>query len=236
MMQDWSPDAMRFMRDAASRSDYHKRLAAHIAPHLPPDADVCDAGCGMGDLALALAPHCKTVTAVDRASAPIEALRARPLPHNLRTSCTDIFTLEQRFDAMVFCYFGRMQEILDVSARLCRKTVVVVKRRERTRLFSVRPTPTEHRVAEQAEIFLRERGIPFQSECLALELGQPFRSVEEAERFFALYNRADAPISRAELLRRLQLRDDAEFPYYLPALRQMVLLVLDADSIREGSR
>ena len=137
---------------------------------------------------------------------------------------------------MVFCYFGRMQEILTVSARLCRKTVVVVKRRERTRLFSVRPTPTEHRVAEQAEIFLRERGIPFQSECLALELGQPFRSVEEAERFFALYNRADAPISRAELLRRLQPRDDAEFPYYLPALRQMELLVLDADSIREGSR
>ena len=87
-----------------------------------------------------------------------------------------------------------------------------------------------------AEIFLRERCIPFQSECLALELGQPFRSVEEAERFFALYNRADAPISRAELLRRLQPRDDAEFPYYLPALRQMELLVLDADSIREGSQ
>ena len=227
MMQDWSPDAMRFMRDAASRSDYHERLAAHIAPHKQKDADVCDAGCGMGDLALALAPHSKTVTAVDRASAPIEALRARPLPHNLRTSCTDIFTLEQRFDAMVFCYFGRMQEILNVSARLCRKTVVVVKRRERTRLFSVRPTPTEHRVAEQAEIFLRERCIPFQSECLALELG------EEAERFFALYNRAVAAISRAELLRRLQPRDDAEFPYYLPALRQMELLVLDADSIRE---
>lgn len=44
MMQDWSPDAMRFMHDAASRSDYHERLAAHIAHHLPPDADVCDAG------------------------------------------------------------------------------------------------------------------------------------------------------------------------------------------------
>ena len=32
MMQDWSPDAMRFMRDAASRSDYHKRLAAQSRP------------------------------------------------------------------------------------------------------------------------------------------------------------------------------------------------------------
>lgn len=236
MMQDWSPDAMRFMRDAASRSDYHERLAAHIAPYLPPEADVCDAGCGMGDLAIALASRCKTVTAVDRAAAPIEGLRARPLPHNLRVICADIFTLEQQFDAMVFCYFGRMQEILTVSARLCRKTVAVVKRRERTRLFSVRPTPTEHRIAAQAADFLNERGIPFRNECLALELGQPFRSVEEAECFFALYNRADTPISRAELMRRLQPCADAEFPLYLPALRQMELLVFDADSIREGSR
>ena len=234
MMQNWSPDAIRFMQDAASHSKYHRRLAARIAPHLPPHASVCDAGCGLGDLSVALAPLCGHVTAVDRAPAPIAALRARKLPENMQVLCADIFTLEQRFDAMVFCYFGRIEEILRLSSRLCRETVAVVKRCERVSLFSMRPTPSEHRVAAEAEALLRERGIAFHSEPLTLELGQPFRSLDDAERFFALYDRSGTPPDRDEIAERLQQTDDAQFPLYLPAIRRMELLILRADAIREA--
>ncbi|MFQ9445404.1 MAG: methyltransferase domain-containing protein [Vescimonas sp.] len=38
---------------------------------------MCDAGCGLGGLSVALLPYCRHVTAVDRAAAPLENLRQR---------------------------------------------------------------------------------------------------------------------------------------------------------------
>ena len=64
-MFQWNAEKVRFMEDAAAWGDFHARLAAELAPYLPRDGHVCDAGCGTGHLALALAPYVKRVTAVD---------------------------------------------------------------------------------------------------------------------------------------------------------------------------
>ena len=64
-MFQWNAEKVRFMEDAAAWGDFHARLAAEMAPYLPRDGHVCDAGCGTGHLALALAPYVKRVTAVD---------------------------------------------------------------------------------------------------------------------------------------------------------------------------
>ena len=61
----WTDDMIRFMADAAGHTDFHRRLASELLPYLHPDDAVCDAGCGTGHLALALAPYVKRVTAVD---------------------------------------------------------------------------------------------------------------------------------------------------------------------------
>ena len=67
-MFQWNAEKVRFMEDAAAWGDFHARLAAELAPYLPRDGHVCDAGCGTGHLALALSPYVKRVTAVDRKS------------------------------------------------------------------------------------------------------------------------------------------------------------------------
>ena len=64
-MFQWNAEKVRFMEDAAAWGDFHARLAAELAPYLPRDGHVCDAGCGTGHLALALSPYVKRVTAVD---------------------------------------------------------------------------------------------------------------------------------------------------------------------------
>ena len=38
----WTPDTVRFQKDAAEYGSYHQTLAAHIAAYLPPAAQVCD--------------------------------------------------------------------------------------------------------------------------------------------------------------------------------------------------
>ena len=75
MMFLWKPDMIRFMRDASEHTGYHADLAARIVPHLKEGARVCDAGCGLGYLSLALAPLAAQVTAVDRNADALSVLR-----------------------------------------------------------------------------------------------------------------------------------------------------------------
>ena len=56
MMQAWTPEGMAFLQDAMACCGYYPALARRIAPYLPKQAHVCDAGCGLGGLSVALLP------------------------------------------------------------------------------------------------------------------------------------------------------------------------------------
>ena len=61
----WTDDMIRYMADAGRQTDFHRRLTAELLPYLSPQDRVCDAGCGLGFLSLALAPHVRHVMAAD---------------------------------------------------------------------------------------------------------------------------------------------------------------------------
>lgn len=238
MMQDWLPETIAFYRTAAAHSDYYRHLAERISAHLPPNAHVCDAGCGLGELSLALLPFCGRVTAVDRAAAPMEDLRCRAAGlSGLEILQRDIF--ENRppkpYDAMVFCLFGGMEETLQIAAEQCAGPVILIKRANTVHRFSAGGSKLEHFMPEAAEERLRRLNIPYRSERFALELGQPLRSLEEAERFFRLYNREEEMTSE-EVRGRLQVSTLPEFPYYLPNRKRLGLIVFSAPDVRRVRR
>lgn len=236
MMQDWSPGSIEFLHAAAARSNYYRLLAEKIAPYLPQNAHVCDAGCGLGELSLALLPHCAQVTAIDAAAAPIADLRRRAAGiGRLEILQGDILENrpEKRYDAMVFCLFGHLEETLQIAAEQCSGPVILIKRAYAAHRFSVGASDLEHLTPKDAERELERLGIPCRAERFALELGQPLRSLEEAERFFRLYNRG-GELDREEIRRRLQTREDAEFPYYLPNRKRLGLLAFHSDDVRKA--
>ncbi len=234
MMQWWGPDAIRFMRDASEYGDYYVRLAGRLMRWLPADGHVCDAGCGLGYLAQALARRCRRVTAIDRSEAAIAELRARAPEQNLTVLCEDLFAMPPapQFDAMTFCYFGRIEEILRLTKRHCRGTAVVIKRDCREHRFSVDASAAHCDIRPAAEAFLKERGIPFHAEKLELELGQPFRTMEDAMTFFRLYNKG-GELTAQWVASRLTETGQADYPLYLPEIRKMAILVLQAGDISE---
>ena len=72
----WTDESIAFLRDAAAMNRYYETIAERITPQLPENAHICDAGCGIGELSLALKPYCRHVTAVDADELAIKTLEA----------------------------------------------------------------------------------------------------------------------------------------------------------------
>lgn len=237
----WTDDRIRFMADAAGKTDFHRRLAAELLPYLTPEDAVCDAGCGLGHLSLELSPYVRTVTAVEREQRALAVLeRELALRHieNVYPCCEDVFAHrpEKPYDAMVFCFFGSMDEILSVAAAQCRGTVIAVKRDQTDHRFTVTKQPLggTHGV-DAACRRLAELGISYELKRTAFRFDQPFRSLEDARRFFEMYRRRDdASLITDELLRqRLEATGDGEFPWRLPSARPAGIITFDALKIRD---
>ena len=230
-MFEWNADKVRFMEDAAAWGDFHARLAALLTPYLPTDGHICDAGCGTGHLSLALSPYVKQVTAVDVSGEALALLadncRKRDIT-NIDIRCGDIARLppEEPYDAMVFCFFGHIEEILAISAAQCRGTVLAIMRNDSAHRFSAAQSAIRHGGYPRGRAELTARGIPFRAREGELPMGQPFRTLDDARRFFELYRRDGdtTPVTDALLQARLTATGREDFPFFLPRSRRFGLL------------
>ena len=208
----WTDESIAFLRDAAAMNRYYETVAEKITPQLPENAHICDAGCGIGELSLALKPYCRHVTAI---CGDVEAL-----------------TPKEPYDAMVFCLFGRTEDTLRIAKKQCRGKIFLVKRDYSHHRFSAGKVSLGEYTAGSTENVLREKGIPYTVERFTAEFGQPFRSLEAAERFFALYNRSRSEtLSKDEIKARLTAGPSAEFPYYLPHEKALCLFTIETAAI-----
>ena len=234
----WEPDMIRFMNDASRYGRYDAEVAAELLPYISSYDSVCDAGCGLAYLSMALSPHTGAVTAVDINANVLRAVeencRKRNI-RNLRTYCGDAAALppDWQFDVMLFCFFGRIDEIVRIAAQHCRKHVFIIKRNYTTHRFSVGRHAMSGDNYEETCAWLDSAGISYESRTLSLEMGQPFESLVDARRFFELYSKDGDPslITDAFLSERLTETGQEDFPLYLPQSREIGLFHMDADSI-----
>lgn len=226
-MFKWTQESIAYMDDACRRTEFHQRLAAELRPYLKQTARVCDAGCGLGYLSLALAPYVEAVTAVERDGQALAVLerevKARGIG-NVTAVQDDVLAYrpDTRFDAMVFCLFGSMDEILAAAARCCRGTVLAVVRNDARHRFSGKDREPGRHSYETACRILTEKGINFTTRTASFAFDQPFRSLEAARRFFELYGGSE------DWRARLVETGDPEFPWRLPSRRDFGLIVFQA--------
>ena len=231
----WTEESIAFLRDAAAINRYYETIAERIAPQLPENAHICDAGCGIGELSLALKPYCHRVTAVAADALAIKTLKAR-LIEGVAARCGDVeaLTPKEPYDAMVFCLFGRTQDTLRIARKQCRGRIFLVKRDYSHHRFSAGKVSLGEYTVGSTENVLRVFGIPYSVERFSAEFGQPFRSLEAAEHFFALYYRSESEVlSKDEIRARLTAGPSAEFPYYLPHKKALCLFTVETADIPE---
>lgn len=223
-MFKWTQESIAYMDDACRRTDFHRKLTAELQPYLRETDCVCDAGCGLGYLSLSLAPYVGAVTAVERDSQALAVLerevKARGIA-NVTAVQDDVLAYrpDTRFDAMVFCFFGSIEEILAAAARCCRGTVLAVVRNDARHRFSGKSRGPGRHSYETACRILTEKGINFTTRTASFAFDQPFRSLEAARRFFELYGGSE------DWRARLVETGDPEFPWRLPSRRDFGLIV-----------
>ena len=238
MMQLWEKDMVRFMRDASEYGNYHQVLAQMLAPHLDQNIRICDAGCGLGYLSLALAPYAGRVFGVERnpdAAAVLQENCRKLGISNVVSRCGPIEELvpEDPYDAMVFCFFGGIDEILRISRSQCRGKVFIITRNYTTHRFSVGSHKTGSYGYRTSHDTLTALGIPFTETTMELEFGQPFRCFADARRFYETYSKdSDKAVITDEFLRaKLVKTDSEEFPWYMPHQRRLALLTFETKNI-----
>ena len=236
-MYRWTPEMIRFLEDAAQKTEYYAELAAYLAARLPNGTSVCDVGCGLGHLAELLCASFASVTAIDCSAPVIDAFQARIAGkhlENLRVLCADALALPEssQFDHMIFCYFGSLPEILQIAKKHCRGSAVIIRRDYAQHRFDFDQHPRLRAGTADTLRALREAGIDCECERLHPEFGQPLRSEADAVRFFQLYLRdPDREIDFAAVAPKLVKTDDPVFPLYYPQAKHVAVLRFSAAQI-----
>lgn len=224
-MQRWSCEAVAFMRDASEYGSFYQQLRETLLPYLSKYDTVCDAGCGLGYLAQAIAGDCRRIVAVDSSEAAITAMQKRDLPSNMQAICADVFALKEQFDVLLCSYFGRSAEILRLRETLAPKRTIVIQRSCAEHRFSIGDVEDRHGW-QDLDALLTARGIPFEIMSVSLEFGQPFRSLADAVRFFSLYNKSSTEVTEQAVAAKLTPLRDENYAHYLQQIRDMNIYVL----------
>ena len=235
-MFTWTEESAAFWADSAAYTKSYDLLAEKAAAHLTSGCTLFEGGCGLGHLSLALAKRGYAVTAMDLSPLPLWYLResAEREVVSLTVRQGDAFRLPpgEGYDSGVFCFFGGVEEVLRWGRAHCRGRLILFKKNWSAHRFTRDPGAVRKFTYPLTVAELRRRGVPFSTEVFDADMGQPFRSLDDAVRFFRLYDPAGA-MAEGEVRARLTETGDSVFPYYLSAVRPVGMIVLQAEDIRQ---
>lgn len=228
----WNEEMIRYMDRAASHTQYYKTLAGLIGQDLKKTDRICDMGCGLGYLSLALSPYVAQVDAVDISHEALTVLtRNLTAPDtgvsNVFPIMGDFYTMEikKTYDAMIFCYFAQAEAILKQTEKVCRGPIYIIKGRSSRHLFSRNCEKTSRENAGTMIRWLNSKDIPFEAVDLDLEFGQPFNSMADMEAFAKLYGKrmVDGRKDTSWIYDRLGPDPDGVYPLYMPLKKPVTL-------------
>ena len=232
----WTQERIRWYLDASARTDFHARLADYIRPYLRPEDHLCDLGCGLGRVSLALAGEVAKVTCVDvdpQVLAVLEEDAANRGIRNLRTRACGAAELQESFDVGLMVYFGTPFSLMEACLHKARRILIrVMDQPGRDRPLQSRPRETPAEVCRA----LGERGYAVERLQATLAFHQPLRSRAEGAAFLACsYPQATPQEIQAVLEERLEETGDGEFPYRLPKTRRLEILAVTIPEQRRRS-
>ena len=230
-MFTWTEESAAFWEDSASYTQAYDRLAEKAAAYLAPGSSVFEGGCGLGHLSTALARRGYAVTAMDLSPLPLRTIPATP---GLTVQQGDVFALapNEVYDSGLFCFFGGVRETLRWAKGHCRDRLILFKKNWSTHRFTRDADAIRRFTYPLTLAELDNLGVPYETSVFDVDMGQPFRSLQDTVRFFRLYD-PEGAMTETKVRARLTETDDPVFPFFLSAIRPVGMIVLRAEDIRK---
>ncbi|MBQ3103924.1 MAG: methyltransferase domain-containing protein [Oscillospiraceae bacterium] len=224
----WNEESIRLMVDSLEYTGFAARQCEHLAPYLPADATVMEAGSGIGYLSYAMSRRVKKVVSVEydpTASAYLQKWVKEEGIGNIRAVNADAFTFdpEEEIHTLVCCRFGSMEEILSIARHVGAKQVLVLTLANKRHRVSAQGAGEE--AAEYCRpCVLTEQGIEYSEEHFTVHNGQPFRTVEDAVQFFRMYDKKGAGVTAQTAAAALIPDPKGIYQWYYPMESEFRLL------------
>lgn len=234
MMFLWKRRMAEFMSQAYEYNKSHHSFVNAIKAQINHDDIICDAGCGLGYISLALSPYCSQIHAVDLQDKPLKILKDNIVKKeikNILVKQEDIhnMTLNEIYDKMIFSFFGSIEEALSIGKEHCSGQIILLKNDARHHSMSVEKRAYKGPSFEKAKKYLEEHQIPYQVKRIKTEMGQPFRSIEDAVYFFNLYNRnPQKEIKEEDVIELLDPIDHPEYVYFYSVKKDIAIITVES--------
>jgi hypothetical protein len=224
----WKEDTIRWYRDAEKYTGFFKNVAGVVAPMTAGHSSLCDLGCGLGLIDIALSKHLRRIDCIDKSEAAIASL-ASDIDSlgitNIYPRVADIDGLNENFDIMLFCFFGSHK--LDSYRPLCKKVISVVSYRDPDALMPEKHRKFEKNTVDKTEAYLKENGVEYVLTPAQFEFGQPLRSKDDACAFI-LSHAPDMTKNELDefLSGKLIYTGERDFPCYIPRKKRVGIFEL----------
>jgi SAM-dependent methyltransferase len=238
MCFEWTDEKIVFFERASVYTGFHKRLATLIRSHVKEDEELIDVGCGLGLLDFEIASGVKSITAIDEHPGVIEYMKARVRTRgitNIFPAVADARTIaDSAYDIILLSFFGASLGDLKTFISKTRCRVILITHGADTDPRHSLVHPNQKRIfARDAETFFKTEGYVYREYTVNLDFSQPFKSKEEAVRFFKCYApERDTETRGARIdarLSRLVKTGDAVYPYLLPKPKDVAIFIIERE-------
>lgn len=234
----WTEESIGWFKDAVKYNpDFYKTICLEMDPYLTGDTTVCDIGCGLGYMAMALSSKVKHITGVDIDLNVLKHAK-REIDENNINNITLInedwhcFKPEKKLDVVMMSYFSGILNDLEDLKKITEKYIISVLpygsykesmeakvRKGKQELHSKRET------VEKAVEFLEQNSIPYSLITKELEFGQPFQELGTAKMFIShYYEEYDEGRLQQFIEKNMMKKADH---YYLPKLKKTGIIIID---------
>ncbi|MDR1953313.1 MAG: class I SAM-dependent methyltransferase [Clostridiales Family XIII bacterium] len=237
MRFEWTDETIVFFERASRYTGFHEKLAALIRPYVKKGEELIDVGCGLGRIDFEIADDVKSITAIDKDPAVIEYMneRVRVLGvTNIVPTVADACTVaDGAYDILLLSFFGASAgDLKALIAKARRRVILITHGADTDPRHSLIQRKPKRIFAREAETFFKTEGYVYRAYTANLDFSQPFKSKEEALRFFEYYaseRDSETQEARADLfMSRLAETGDAVYPYLLPKPKDVGIFIIES--------
>lgn len=240
MGENWTEEKIANYKRSSEYTGFHKKLSVYAEPYLDEHWEMADIGCGPGLIDFYLAPSVKSITAIDKDEFVIQEINKqldevfytnRDVAEKITPMQAELKDLDgMEWDVIMLNFFGVTEDILKELLPKARKRFLLfmVGRKQPEAVDMIKQVSSDMSYYD-VESFLNREGYAYKKSSMDLQMGQPFKKIEEIHEFLKGYDNGDP----AEFERKAYAAEERivktnrfDYPFYLPSSINIIQFII----------